>query len=102
MFEEEIDLYNNKVALLDHLKQFGLESLIFLAHLSDELQDDKDVVLAFLSINGMQLEYTHEKFKDDKEVVLIAMQQNINAVQYASERLKVDEDIMSLIFNTGE
>lgn len=88
MFDNEMNLYHNKIALLEHLEDYGGETLIFLPHISDELKDDREIVLAFLKINAMQLDLVNEKFKDDEEIVSFAVAQNVNALQYASLRLQ--------------
>ena len=91
MFNDGIDLYQSKIALLEHLEEYGDETLIFLPHVSTELRNDKEVVLAFLKINAMQLELASEQFKDDEEVVAFAVSQNKNALQYASPRLQKNQ-----------
>lgn len=82
------DPYLSKDALLKHLDSYGAESLIFISHISAELQQDKEIVSAFVSINGMALERVSENFKDDEEIVSTAVQNNANSLQFASKRLQ--------------
>ena len=82
------DPYLNKSALLKHLDYYGVESLIFISHISTELQQDKEIVLAFVSINGMALEQVSENFKDDEDIVSAAVQNNAKSLQFASKRLQ--------------
>lgn len=63
-----------------------------LKYVSNELKDDKEVVMIGVK-NGAALQYASNRLKDDKEVVLKAVKTNGNALKYASSRLKDDEEI---------
>lgn len=57
-----------------------------LAHMSTRLKDKKNVVLASVTTNGMNLEFASQRLKDDEEVVRAACKQNPSALEYASAR----------------
>lgn len=56
---------------------------------------DREVVLAAVASNGMNLQYAAEKWKADREIVLAAMATSFGmALQYAVEELRADRDIV--------
>ena len=55
---------------------------------SEELQADREVVLAAVQQNGRALKYASEELQADREVVLAAVQQNGEALTYASRELQ--------------
>jgi uncharacterized membrane protein YqjE len=57
---------------------------------SIELKNNKEVVLAAVTHNGLALENASIELKNDKEVVLAAVTQNGVAMRYASLKLKSD------------
>jgi hypothetical protein len=61
----------------------------------ETLKEDKDIVIAALKKDGLLLNLIPEKFKEDKDIVKIAIQQNKLALLYASIEIKKDES-----FNT--
>jgi hypothetical protein len=60
---------------------------------SQELQNDKEVVLAAVQENGFSLGYASRELKSDKEVCLAAVQQTGWALEYASEELRSDKEV---------
>ena len=65
-----------------------------LQYVSDELKNDKEVVLAAITEDGRALEYASDELKNDKEVVLAAVTQYGRALEYASDELKNDKDVV--------
>ena len=61
---------------------------------SKRLRDDKEVALKDVARNGRMLGWFSERLRDDKEVVLAAIGNNPNGICYASERLNNDDDII--------
>lgn len=59
--------------------------------LSDEDQNDREVVLAGLANMGTFLRFTPEQFRDDEEVVARAVENGRNAFDFASTRLRSDK-----------
>ena len=59
----------NKSSVIETLKNDGME----LKHVSDELKNDREVVLAAVKQNGMALEYASDELKKDKEIVKAAI-----------------------------
>ncbi len=55
-----------------------------LQYASDELKNDKEVVMIAVQQNGSALYYASDKLKSDKEAVLAATVNNVNACFYFS------------------
>lgn len=53
--------------------------LITLQYASEELQSDREVVLAAVSQNGQALKYVSKELESDKEVVMAAFSQDENS-----------------------
>ena len=88
------DMLTKKKELLQHLKHYGIDTLLRLSWTSDKFRSDKEIVLAFLEIDGFQLESASDKLRDDKEVVLTAINQDGASLKYASERFRNDKEIV--------
>ncbi len=59
-------------------------------HLPEELQSDREIVLALVQLDGklnldLRLKGASEAFRNDREIVLTAVQKNGHALEYASE-----------------
>jgi hypothetical protein len=61
---------------------------VTLKYATQELQGDREVVLAAVSQYGKALYYASEELKEDREVVIAAVTQNGSALQWASDKLK--------------
>ena len=85
------ELKNNKEVVLEAVKQNGNA----LQYTSKELKNDKEVVLISVEENGYALQFASEILKNDKEVVLEAVKQNGNAFEFASEILRIDKVFIS-------
>jgi hypothetical protein len=57
---------------------------------SDQLKNDKDVVLEAVKQNDYALYYASEQLKNDKDIVLEAVKQDGDAIRYASDELQND------------
>jgi len=60
----------------------------FLHHVSLELRNDKDVVLAAVKQDGRALEYASPELRNDKDVVLAAVTESRDAFPYINDSLK--------------
>lgn len=60
---------------------------------SEQLKDDKKVVLLAVKGNGMALKFASDTLKDDEEVVMTAILENSFAIHRASIRLQNDPTI---------
>eukprot|EP00930_Biecheleria_cincta_P022862 TRINITY_DN16606_c0_g2_i1.p1 TRINITY_DN16606_c0_g2~~TRINITY_DN16606_c0_g2_i1.p1 ORF type:complete len:578 (-),score=78.76 TRINITY_DN16606_c0_g2_i1:9-1598(-) len=70
---------------------------------SEDLQADKEGVLAAVRKDGMMLRYANSGLQDDREVALAAVKQNGRALRYASKRRRADMEIVDAAFaNTEE
>ena len=70
-----------------------------LEYATDEMKNDKDVVLAAVQNYGRALEYASDELKNDKDVVMAAVRNDGAALGFASEEMKVDKDIRALLKN---
>ncbi len=59
-------------------------------NLSVPEKQNKDIILKFVSQNGLNLEYVLKQFKDDIDVVMESVKNKPVAIQYASKRLKAE------------
>jgi hypothetical protein len=84
--------YHNKQNLFIIVQQNGLA----LEYASDDLKNDREVVLAAVQQNGLALEYASDDLKNDREVVLAAVQQDGFALEYASTNLQDDKEVVNI------
>jgi hypothetical protein len=85
-----INEHSNKEVVLAAVAKNGLD----LRLASEELQANKEVVLAAVRQDSYALQYASEKLKANKEVVLAAVRQDGWALQYASEKLKANPEVV--------
>lgn len=71
------------------VQQYGLA----LRFASEELRNNKNIVLAAVQQNGLALQFTSKEFQNNKEIVLAALQSTPDAFEYASPRLKQDQEV---------
>eukprot|EP00526_Cylindrotheca_closterium_P022101 CAMPEP_0113613474 /NCGR_PEP_ID=MMETSP0017_2-20120614/6657_1 /TAXON_ID=2856 /ORGANISM="Cylindrotheca closterium" /LENGTH=116 /DNA_ID=CAMNT_0000522587 /DNA_START=105 /DNA_END=451 /DNA_ORIENTATION=- /assembly_acc=CAM_ASM_000147 len=68
----------------------------------NSFKDDPEVALAAVRNNGRSLEHVNPSFQDDKEIVKVAVQRVGSAISFASDRLKSDREIALLaVKNNG-
>lgn len=72
-----------------------------LEHASEELKCDKDIVQAAVSNDGYALQYASEELKNDRDIVLAAVSNNGCTLQYASRELKADKKIVLAALDLG-
>ena len=72
-----------KQRIIDWMAQDGSA----LEHLEEELQGDREIVLAAVAQDGSALEYAAAELKGDREIVLAAVAQDGNALAYAAAPL---------------
>jgi len=65
-----------------------------LEYASEELRDDKAVVLTAVLDYGSALKFASERLQNDKDVVLAAVTSYGSAIEYASKELQEDRDII--------
>ena len=61
---------------------------------SDQLRQDKDVVMAAISRRGQALRYASDELRASKDVVLAAVSRDGLALQYAMDDMKADKDVV--------
>jgi hypothetical protein len=76
---------------LEIVKQNGWWTL---RYASDDLKNNREIVLEAIKQNGLALEYASESFRNDKDVVLEAIKKCYHALCYASDDLKDDKEIV--------
>ena len=84
------ELQNDRDAVLAAVAKNG--HALFFA--SEELQNDRDVVLTTVAQDGTMLSSTHPKFRNDREVVLAAVAEDGKALSSASDRLQDDRGVV--------
>ena len=60
---------------------------------SEDLRNDREVVLAAVRQNGLALEHAYIGLRHDREVVLAAVCQNGLALQYGTKKCRDDEEV---------
>ena len=59
-----------------------------LKYAKEEMQGDREVVMAAVAQNGWALDYATEEMKGNRQVVMSAVAQDGRALQFASEEMK--------------
>ncbi|WP_253705262.1 DUF4116 domain-containing protein [Endozoicomonas ascidiicola] len=73
-----------------------------LSHAPEAFKSDREVVLAVVSSDGLDLKYASQALKKDREVVLAACRSNSYALNYASDELKNDKAlVLEVVSRTG-
>ena len=95
LFYASKELQADKQLVLEVFKSKGeFFNWHVLDHVSENLKNDKEVVLAAVKQSGYALEYASENLKNDKEVVLAAVKTDSDAIGYASKKLQADKDVI--------
>jgi hypothetical protein len=84
----------NKNTILQLLSIDNCPPLLMKA--SETLRADKEVVLAAVYQNGLELEFASKDLQNDKEVVLVAIDNNKSAIEFASDNFRNDKDFLIL------
>lgn len=84
----------NKNTILQLLSIENCPPLLMKA--SESLQADKEVVLAAVTQNGLELEFASKELQNDREVVLAAIDNDKAAIEFASENFRNDKDFLML------
>lgn len=96
LYYDEKEYYDNQ---RDKLRAVGKEYLNAFNLTSDELNNDREIILSFVSNNGFQLERASEELKNDKEIVLAAVRQNGSALIHASKELGGSKEVEGSLKN---
>lgn len=92
------DLLNNRDFILSLEPKYGYA--IDLEYVSDQLRDDREIVLRAVTRSNSQLEFASEKLQNDKDVVFTALQHyGYYAFQYASAELRNDKEFVMRILS---
>ena len=67
-----------------------------LSYANDELKDDKEFMIAVLSIYGLDLKEASDRLKDDRDFILKIISINGGNLSYASIRLQKDKELIEL------
>lgn len=82
----------DKQAILEGLKNRTIR--VQLNDLSENLRDDKEVVLALIQNDGRNFKDASDRLKKDKEVVLAALERYPLSFEYADKTMKNDKEIV--------
>lgn len=66
-------------------------------YISNELQNERTIILQTIALNGYFFYMIPQRFRDDKEICYLAINNYSFNTRYLSERLKYDEDIFFLL-----
>lgn len=84
-----------KYKVIEKLKRDAYSYL----YIKEELQNDRDIVMAAIASQGNLLDYLSANYKNDKEIVLIAVKENGFALKYASDELRRDKEVVLTAIN---
>ncbi len=84
------ELINDRDVILVALKKDGL----LIRFINDELKNDKTIASIAVKQNGLALEHLNINLQKDKEIVLEAIKQNYKAFYYANNDLKIDNNFI--------
>lgn len=84
-----VELWEDRELMLEAVKQNNrcLSALVW-------FQDDFDFVVAAMEVNGIALAHASESLRGNREVVLTALMQNGLALEFASPQLRADPEIV--------
>ena len=85
-------LRGNKGLALRAVKGDGL----LLADVTEDLDDDIDVVLAAVEQNGRALAHASDQMRDTREVVLKAVSNHGDALEYTFSELRADKEVVMI------
>ncbi len=89
-------LQNDKSFVIEAVRHefvFGLTS--------ETMRADRDVVLAALAANGIELRHAAAALRADRDVVLAAVRSNAFALEYAHASLRADRDVVRAAVESG-
>lgn len=87
-------IQNDREVILSAVKVDGQA----LYYAGKDLRNDKEIVLEAVTRKGLILKYASNKLRSDKEIAMAAVKQDKRALEYiSSEELKKDNDIVNLI-----
>ena len=86
----EIDEFDDKEILLAAVSLDGK----ILRCASEELRNDREIVLKAVSIEGAALYFASEELRNDREIVFAAISNDIRALKYAGNNFKNDKDFV--------
>ena len=55
---------------------------------------NKDLVLAAVKVNGLELRYAKANLQSDKQVVMVALENDGEALEYIADELKDDPEVL--------
>lgn len=93
------DTRNNKEFVIRAIEEAENKKIYgILEFLSDELRDDKDIVLKVIEY-GDDFAFVSERLRSDKDVVLKAIKSNWRNIQYADKTIINDIEIINKVFS---
>tara|TARA_X000000950_G_C13908012_1_gene657765 strand:- start:885 stop:2933 length:2049 start_codon:yes stop_codon:yes gene_type:complete len=91
------DVCNNKEIVLSAVEKNGSE----LKNASESLRKDREVVVAALKNSGNAVQYANKLFLSDFEIARIALTNSGLALQYFTQKIKKDKDIVRRSVNNN-
>jgi hypothetical protein len=91
-------LFNININLLEENR---INETLILRHLSNELKNDRNIVLSLVKIDPYNLTDALDNFKNDREIVKEALIKDGNLLEHASDTLKDDLDFVKIALNNA-
>jgi len=73
-----------------------------LKYFSDDIKQDKELVLEFIKNDPYNLRWSHVKFLDDKDIIMLVANKYGYIVESISDRLADDDDILDIAISNNE
>jgi len=90
-----------KAIIQNCVSKYSFDS--FLQHFSEEVCNNKEIVLSAVEKNGSELKYASESLKNNREVVVAALKNSGTAVQYTNKLFFSDIEIARIaVTNSGK
>lgn len=96
---------DQEVVSLTLLRRPWLETVLLgegraLRRAPEEVRRDRDLVLAAVQRDGLELEFAAPALQEDRELVLAAVRQNGRALRFAATALRKDHDVVLAAVNS--
>ena len=92
------ELRNDKEVVLQAVKTYGRA----LEFASNELKNDRQIVLESVKNNGLSLKYASEQLKNDREIIMIAVDNNKEIAKYLNKEILLDHEFLLFLYKDND
>lgn len=85
------ELKNDREVILTAISSHGRD----IQYAPQHFKNDREIVLKAVNQSWKAIEFVHDLFGNDREIVLCAVKQHYNALEYASDEFKNDIEIVN-------